>query len=597
MSGILGLVGEGSPDELHAMAARMAYRGRHLATWSPAPGILLGELFDAAPTGFAGGALALDASGNLHPHDPEASLADPEVRRARVARDLAARGVDALRDLRGNFAFAFWNERDRALWLACDRQRYKRLYTVELPGRLAFASDYKALLALADCPARVDRDALQAYLLTLECPGDRSLLAGVRPLSGAHLLEVRVPGRGGVGGAARTSRPWWQREARERRRSFRDEARALRDTLAGVLAGSLAGQSRIGLTLSGGLDSAALVALVREVRPDLEIATYTIGHGEDDREIVGARETARHFRTEHHEHVFAPAKLPAELPAYVWRTEDLAGRDEAVLQQVITRVAATRDRIVVCGIGADMNFCGMPRHRLLWLRDHAPWPLRGALDELFHYTQLALEPPGWLGRRLVERVYGADRPERPPVAGASPPSLDVDWHSLAAYRRDTIAIKNFCYHEPVDAELGVSLVAPFSSPEVFEFALGCRLAHLIDVRQQKKLLRAAVADLLPPALVRRRKTIQRLRHDRDLSDQMEGLVASLDLDGALSARGLLPPGYVKRLCVRGAGGAYASQRVHLLWALACAELWLRQFVDDRGRPIPGFPGEVAVHAR
>jgi hypothetical protein len=106
-----------------------------------------------------------------------------------------------------------------------------------------------------------------------------------------------------------------------------------------------------------------------------------------------------------------------------------------------------------------------------------------------------------------------------------------------------------------------------------------------------------VADLLPPALVRRRKTIQQLRHDRALSDQMDALAASLDLDGALSGRGLLPPGYVKRLCVRAPGGAYASQRLHSLWALVCAELWLRQFVDERGRPIPGFPAEVAVHAR
>jgi asparagine synthase (glutamine-hydrolysing) len=363
-----------------------------------------------------------------------------------------------------------------------------------------------------------------------------------------------------------------------------------------VLSSSLAGQRRIGLTLSGGLDSGVLLALARRVRPDLEIATYTIGYGEDDREILGAREAARHFATEHHEHFFDLAELPALLPGFVWLTEDPMGREETLLQQVITRVAALRDRVLVCGNGADMDFCGMPRHRLLWLRDRAPWPLRGPLDELFRYTQMKLEPRSWLGRALVKRVYGADRPAPPTVRGAAPPALDVDYRSLAAYQCDTTGIKSFGYHEAVDAQLGVRLIAPFSSPEIFDFALGCPIAHLIDLRTQKRLLRAAVADLLPPALSARGKAIQRLRHDRELSDRLDEVAGSLDLDAALASRGLLPPEYVRRLRARAAGAAYTTERLHTLWALICAELWLRQFVDDRGRPIPGFGDEIVVCA-
>jgi asparagine synthase (glutamine-hydrolysing) len=284
------------------------------------------------------------------------------------------------------------------------------------------------------------------------------------------------------------------------------------------------------------------------------------------------------------------------LPSFVWLTEDLMGREETLLQQVITRVAAVRDRVLVCGNGADMDFCGMPRHRLLWLRDRAPWPVRGALDELFAYTQLKIEPRSWLGRRLVERVYGADRPAPAVVPGAAPPAIDVDYHSLAVYQRETIGIKGFCYHEPVNAQLGVTMIAPYSSPEVYEFALGCRIGHLIDARQQKRLLRAAVADLMPPAVSGRRKAIQRLRHDGELSERMDEMAASLDLDAALASRGLLPPDFVRRLRARPAGGAYSTQRMHSLWALISAELWLRQFVDDRGRPIPGFGDEIVVRA-
>lgn len=603
MTAILGIVGEGSPDELHAMAARMAYRGRYLATWSPAAGVYLGEMSASAPTCPSPGALALDASGNTYPADPGA----PAVQkieggaglRARIERELAAHGPDALLDLRANFALAFWSEREASLWLACDRHCYKTLYWVELPGRRAFATDYKALLALADCPARVDRDALQTYLLTLECPGERSLLAGIRPLAAGRLLKLPAPGRPTAGcghpaDRAAAPRRYWTRERRESGQSFPEAARTLRSTLETVISGSLRGQRRIGLTLSGGLDSAALLALTRRVRPDLEIATYTVGNGEDDREILGAREAARHFQTEHHEHFFDLGELPGVLSSFVWLTEEMMGREETLLQQVITRVAAVRDRVLVCGNGADLDFCGMPRHRLLWLRDRAPWPVRGALDELFRYTQIKLEPRTWLGRRLVERVYGADRPAPAVVPGALPPAIDVDYHNLAAYQRGTIGLKGFCYHEPINAQLGITMIAPFSSPEIMEFALECPMGHLIDVRTQKRLLRAAVADLLPPVFSGRRKAIQRLRHDRELSDRMDEMAASLDLDAALASRGLLPPDFVRRLRARPEGGAYSTERMHSLWALISAELWLRQFIDDRGRPIPGFGGEIVV---
>jgi hypothetical protein len=180
------------------------------------------------------------------------------------------------------------------------------------------------------------------------------------------------------------------------------------------------------------------------------------------------------------------------------------------------------------------------------------------------------------------------------VPGAAPPAIDVDTHSLAVYQRETIGIKGFCYHEPLNAQLDITMIAPYSSPEIYEFALGCRIGHLIDARQQKRLLRAAVADLMPPALSGRRKAIQRLRHDGELSDRMDGMAASLDLDAALASRGLLPPDFVRRLRARPAGGAYSTERLHALWALISAELWLRQFIDDRGRAIQGFDGDVVV---
>jgi len=68
---------------------------------------------------------------------------------------------------------------------------------------------------------------------------------------------------------------------------------------------------------------------------------------------------------------------------------------------------------------------------------------------------------------------------------------------------------------------------------------------------------------------------------------LDSIAVSLDLDRALGARGLFSADYVSRLRQRAAGTAYSSARLHTLWALVCAEIWLRQFVDGRGIPLTG----------
>jgi hypothetical protein len=238
----------------------------------------------------------------------------------------------------------------------------------------------------------------------------------------------------------------------------------------------------------------------------------------------------------------------------------------------------------MAGNGADLDFCGMPRHTLLWLRNRVPRALRGALDELFVYTQIKSPPHSLLGRALVRLAIRSEQFAAPAVPGAAAPRLHHDFSTLATYQCETMADKPFCYHEPLDAQLNLTMMAPFSAPEIFEFALSCPISHMIDGRRQKKVLRAAVADLLPPSVTRRSKAVQRLRHDWKLSDAVDKLAGHLDLDHALQDRGLVAKGCVARLRSRAASSAYSRARMHTIWPLISAEIWMRQFVDNRGAP-------------
>jgi hypothetical protein len=128
------------------------------------------------------------------------------------------------------------------------------------------------------------------------------------------------------------------------------------------------------------------------------------------------------------------------------------------------------------------------------------------------------------------------------------------------------------------------MVAPFFDPEVIAFALSCPTSFLIDARKQKRILRAAMHGMLPPEMSQRRKSIQRMKHDTELSDVLDDFAAQLRLSESLASRGLLPADYLTTLQKRTRDTAYSSERLHILWAAISAELWLRQFIDRRGAP-------------
>jgi asparagine synthase (glutamine-hydrolysing) len=576
VGGLVGILGDGSLAEVQAMAARMPYRGSAY-TWSPAQGVYFGELTHG-PSTTGDGTFAIDTAGDATPRD--------EIEAA-FRKD----GAAAAEWLRGFFVIARWDDTRKQLELACDRNSYKSIYLAQLPGRVVFASDLKALLALSEIPVEVDRAVLQQYLRTRSFGSDRSLLKAAQPLCGPFVWTVTTDGRV-------TRNRYWQPHrppAPPTQKPFAESAIELRGILQSVMSRQLLERHHVGIALSGGLDSVAVLGVARNVRPELSIASYTVGHSHDDPEIVRAREAAEHFGTEHHE-IFLPLeRIPTELAKLVWLTEDLTGREEAVLQQVLTLEMATRERCYLAGHGADAAFAGMPRHKLLWLRDHSLPPLRRGLEELFGYTQHRTVPSSWVGKRLASVAFRGDRPQLPSVRGAAPyesgstPSLEDYWCSTISGRNEGMR-----FHEPLEATGNITMMTPFFDPSLVEFALTCPLRYLIGARQQKRILRAAVKDLLPPEMSRRSKLIQRLKHDSALSDVLDDFAKQLRLRESLSSRGLISSDYLAALQKRERGTAYSSERIHILWAMVCAELWLRQFIDERGSTGPELPKPDAL---
>lgn len=562
MAAIVGIVGEGSLAEVCAMGQRVSHRGEYLQVWSPVPEVYFGQA--SQQPGRVDGSCPIAADWHL-------TSGNPSVDGARYGRFTD----DWLASLRGAFALAVC-EADGGMVLAVDQVGYKSLFYTRLPGRLAFASEYKSLLALTDLPLEPDSDAIQHYLTTKQPLGGRSFFAHVKSLPGGRRLHWR-DGRA-------TIHAYWTPSVSVAQRTPRGHAAVVRNALLDTVRRQLHSEDHVGVTLGAGLDAAIVIGALRRVAPHVRISTFTIGASADDWEIVGARETAAAFGTEHHEYRFDPAVIPADLPRLVWLTEDCGGREEAMLQMHVIRHATVQTRTLFGGHGADVLFGGMPRHRLVGLADRLPF-LCGPLQELFQLSQAGVRPTTHSGRALAFAIYGGALPLRPlQVSGAGVPQTAV-WHpNLNRFIQVTIQRMNSLnYLEPQHELSGATFHSPFLDPDLIETSLTVPGGLKSGLWQQKGVLRKAATDLLPGMIRRRRKAIQRLPIPGAFGGVLAEMAGQWLSGSAIEQHGLLTRVQLQELWRERHRAHRIREWAERLWSVLSLECWARQFLNGTDR--------------
>lgn len=579
---LVGIYGDGSLNELEAMASMMPHRGTDLIAWSPANGVFLGELRHASCHRPTIEQMALDIDTPIQYETDNKTLAPtaiPTKQPRELLSELESAGLEkALQCINTYFALAYWDEGNHRLILACDRMFYKGLYWIKLSSRIAFASEYKAFLALSDCEAKPNRTAIQHYLRSKTAHKSLCMLEGVRSVGPSRFLEI-TPTKVQL-------HDYWKPRLSPTHRSLQENADILCERLKKTVAIQSRAHNTLGFTLSGGIDSTVLLALTKRARPEATLSTFTVGYDQGDAEIIHARETANHLGTNHNEIIADIEKLPKDLPRLIWQAEDCHGREEGWLTSLVLKELSTHVNNVMSGRFADVLFCGMPRYRLLWLRDLAPPPLKGPLSELYTYTQIKQQPRSTLGRWLVKKAYARDTPETPVILGAQKEPFHIP-ASIDHYRTEKLKLMaGWLYHEPLERELDLHAINPFSDKRIIELALTMPVSHMVDWKLQKRVVRRAAQGLLPESILKRPKSIQRLKHDVRLAQVLESMAESMLSTNGLAGRHLVHTDYLKRFFNRNRTTAYSLENAQLLWALICTELWCKQFLDQRGKPPP-----------
>jgi asparagine synthase (glutamine-hydrolysing) len=559
-----------------------------------------------------------------------------------LKRELTARGISFLTDtdtevllaafaewgtaclprLNGMFAFAIWDNRERTLTLGRDRLGIKPLYYAKVGGEngssFIFASEVKAILATGLVARALDPESLNQFLTFLWTPDPHTLFRGIRKLPPAHTLTLRDEDL--------KISEWWDVSFDEIEMGRSDQwwQERVLETLNRVVGMEMVADVPLGSFLSGGIDSSAIVALMKNHSSGRPISTYTIGiEAEDLRydiipdDVVWARRVGQLLGTDYREIMLQP-DVAELLPKLVYHMDEPA-IDMAIPSYLVSRAAREHLTVMLSGMGGDEVFAGYPRQMAMKLAgafDPLPSLLRRPLMKT-----VASVLPGGLPGKLTAPLRNAKK-----FARSAALDFENRYLGFGTYftdeakgrlytgdlREATRGLDAYLYHRryfervkgaaPLNRILYVDLKTflpclnltttdktsmaanlevrvPFLNHELVELA--ARMPPRLKLRglKRKYILKRVAEQLLPKEVVWRKKAGFGAPIRSWLRGALRPMVEELLSEETIRKRGLFNSQEVRRIINANLSGRedYNLQVFQLL----TLELWQRTFIDSK----------------
>jgi asparagine synthase (glutamine-hydrolysing) len=514
-------------------------------------------------------------------------------------------GWECVSRLRGMFAFALWDAREQVLVLARDRVGIKPLFFRCDRERIVFASEVRGLLQAFDQGPEVDRSALFRLLVLQYVPGPGTAISSVRKLMPGTVLLMSERG-------IETHTYWRPPTICWSQGSWTDAdvQQAILEHLQEAVASHLVSDVPIGAFLSGGVDSAALVALMNRAGAS-DFNTFSVGFDGPPQftELSYARQVAARFGTAHHELVIGPKDLTDSLRQIVRHLDEPLTDPAIVPTYLLSQLAARRVKVVLTGEGADELFGGYQRYALdrlfawyrlvpaglryallRWLRKssvnrrvvqgasalsekspsrrHISWIGTFTHEELMQVSADPMEAAG--EEQEIERLFQTYFEDGGEPEAALEGMLRAD---LATWLPDDLLTK-------VDRmAMAASLEArvPYLDHPLVELVSSMPVTLKIRNGVRKAVLKAAVADLVPPAILRRRK----MGFEMPLVSWFRGPLREFVTD-LLSLEG--PPGLFNEKAIAEFLRQHLREeqdRSRQLWAFLLVKLWYQVVIRER----------------
>ncbi len=528
--------------------------------------------------------------------------------------------------LRGMFAFAIWDQKKETLFIARDRFGVKPLYyTITEDGSLYFGSEIKSILASGVISGIFDKTSLPEYLSSHSTFGEGTMFSGIRRLEAGHTLTWRD--------GVVTIEKYWDLSFAHEGEDTRDEAEIIAqydEMFRDAVRMRLMADVPLGTFLSGGIDSAAITAVMASLI-DEPVRTFSVAFAERDaNELEYARMVAKRFNTEHREVIVSAAEFWDALPQMIWQEDEPIAHPSSIPLYFVSKLASEHVKVVLTGEGSDEVLGGYNRYRVTMynMRYGSAYErmvpnggrslVRGAIDSLprgskirqklnrtfltlpADITTLYMDNFAVFSRQRLDGLWSPAMREAlgllSPYATAEEYYGSSDAHTML---NKLLYVDTKTYlHELLMKQDQMSMAAsiesrvPFLDHKLVEFA--ARMPEGMKVRGMttKYVLRRIMTGVLPPEILSRRKMGFPVPIGAWLRGPYRHVLDEFVLGHRTRARGLFDEEALKRLVASHVSGeANHSER---LWSLINLEMWQRMQFD--GEPWEDLRASVSRSA-
>ncbi len=510
--------------------------------------------------------------------------------------------------LDGMFSLSVWDAREGRLLLARDRFGIKPLFYCRKGGWLAFASEIKALLELDGMDREPDPEALFHYLSMDYIPGGLTAFRGISELRPGHFVSTRDPSRVTpapfTGPEPLVDTSITTGEAVERARSL----------LAASVGRQLVSDVPVGVMLSGGMDSSALTALMRDSGAGAGFHTFSLRFGDPSfDESRYAEMVASWIGTSHHVIDVEPGVVADLLPVHISFIDEPYADGSAIPTFLLAREAKNHVTVLLSGEGGDEFFGGYDTHAAMKIRKayrRVPALLRkGLIRPLAHslpvsHRKLSFD---FKARRFTDgveldvpgshfhwRVVLTEEAKRSVFAGEEgyPPSDSFFRQVYDGASGDDLAciLKiDASFHLPDDMMIkndrmtmahSIEARVPFTDLDLVGFLASVPSAVKLPGLRKKHLLRTAMRGYLPEAVVRKKKVGLEMPYSSWMRRELRPVVEEELGELALRNCPLLKPSGVRSLWADHL--AMRADNGRALWGLLNYMIWHRLYIGSGG---------------
>ena len=516
-------------------------------------------------------------------------------------------GIDCAKYLRGMFAFAIWDSKNQRLFIARDQIGIKPLYYMEFNSSLLFASELKSILQYEKIHRQTNLQALDLYLTYLYIPAPLTIFDKIHKLLPGHYL-LWENGKIKIG-------KYWGLEIQPSAISHQPSGEKvyieqLKDLLEGTIKSHLISDVPLGAFLSGGLDSATVVALMSKLT-NQPVKTFTIGYGLKDtafNELEKARLVAKKFGCEHYEYILEP-KVIELLPELVKYFDEPFADSSMIPTYLVSKVSREKVTVALTGIGGDELFGGYPRYlgaKISLLYEKSPLFFRQIASLLGKNLPETGGSRDWSGRirrfllagtipfperyknwvsfldtELKDRLYTEDFKFR-----VQSPKSELDYYfnlldekilekifyvDLKTYLVDDL----LCMADRMSMANSLELRVPLCDLNLIEFFARTPFSLKVHGFTFKYLLKRAMAKILPEEILQQKKMGFMIPLNRWISEEMNPLIEEYLSEDTIKKRGYFKPEGIRWLLEqhRLRKRNFADQ----IYALLILEVWHRNY--------------------